>query len=242
MTTLPDIEPAPSDDPFAGMQLEDDDTPEPPAGKRTRQRRAPRVRTEDGEDVPRTRQPRNAQLQDDLLEAYVEFASGIGVAVPTVSGVLIVRAEKTVDGVISLASGHKRTMAALRKVAKVSKGGDVVQTLVLVMVAGMLDMGRIPLDHPILDNMGHVEIERDESGKPRRDSKGKYIKTKVSLRDIHHRMNETDSSSSSTSDHEYMAPVYTMPTPPTYRGGHETGTAPITVPPMNWSPNERFPG
>jgi hypothetical protein len=178
-------------------------------------------------------------LQDELLEAYVELASDIGVAAPTVSGVLIVRAEKTVDGMVSLASGHKRTMAALRKVAKASKGADVIQTVVLVMVAAAFDFGRIPSDHPILHNMGHVEIERDANGKPKRDSRGKYVKTKLSLFDIHQQM--TGSNDQSSPD-DITEPAYTMPAPPTYGGRHETGTGPIGVPPMNWSPSQAWPG
>lgn len=228
-----DIANAPDDLPdiMAGASMEDD---VPQTAKRTRRTRAARIVRDDGteEEAPRitTRVPRNAKLKDDLMETYVSLASELAVVAPTMSGVLILRAERTMDGLVALASGHKRTMAALRKVANAGKGVDLLQTLVLVIAAAAVDFGRIPIDHPFLDHFGHVEIRRDEKGNAVRDSTGKMVKDKKSLREIHEMMNGSPSTDT-PEDPMYDPRVYAPP-PPQWNGQH----GPTIVPPMNWSP------
>lgn len=196
--------------------LEDDEDVKP---KRTRRRRT----TDDGE--PRTRAPRNSKLSEELLEGYVSLASDFATVMPTVSGVLIHRAERTVDGIVALASGHPRVMKALRTSAKFSKGADVLQTVFLVLVAAAIDLGRISVDHPILDTLGDVQIQKDEKGKAVKDHTGRIVKERVTLRDIYDTMH-----GDAVSPEQYAQDTFAPPVAPF------TGTGPMTVPPMNWSP------
>lgn len=200
---------------LSGATLEDDDDAAP---KRTRRPRKPR----DPDAPPVTRQPRNGKLADELLEGYVSLATDLSAVMPTVSGVLIHRAERSVDGIIGLAQGHPRVMKALRASAKVSKGADVVQTLFLVAVAAMIDMGRISIDHPILDSLGDVQIMRGPDGKPMRDAQGRVAKERTTLRDIHNAMTGGGAPEPAEAPFE---PQWS-PMPP----------GPMTVPPMNWTP------
>lgn len=213
MTATAETEEMP--DYLAGMTLEEDPEPEP---KRTRRRRAP---SEDGE--PRTRQPRNAKLQEELLEGYVSLATDLATVMPTVSGVLIHRAERSVDGIVKLAQGHPRVMKALRTSAKFGHAADVLQTLFLVAVAAFIDMGRIPVDHPILDTLGDVSIAKDANGKTIRDGAGRIQKERVTLREIYETMHGADATPEPA---PFPMPDFGVPN----FGG------PMTMPPMNWSP------
>lgn len=161
------------------------------APQRTRQRRPrkPRVDPDTGEPLPPVeRVSRNTTLKEQLLEPYVSLASDLATIAPTVAGVLIIRAEKSVDGMVDLASGHKRTMLVLKKVAKGGKAIDLLETLLLIIVAAAVDVGRLPLDSPLLDHLGHVEIARDSRGKFAKDEHGKMIKEKTTLREIRNKM------------------------------------------------------
>lgn len=228
VANAPEPEPATDDEVWGQAVLEGlDDKPEDPGegkpARRTRRPRKPKVDPETGEPVPpTTRAPRGAKLKEELLEPFVSLATDVATFAPTVSGVLIVRAERTVDGMVDLATGHKRTMAALQKVAKVSKGTDVLETVLLVLVAAAVDVGRIPLGSPLLDNIGHVEIQRDDHGKARRDGDGKLIKNKITIREIYNKTHGDD---------EQSAPPGPPPMPE-FEQITETG-APMRFVPMN---------
>lgn len=213
MTATTEVDEVP--DYLSGAVMEDD---EPPP-KRTRRRRSPAT-DEDG--TPRTRQPRNAKLQEELLEGYVSLATDFATVMPTVSGVLIHRAERTVDGIVKLASGHPRVMKALRTSAKFTNGADILQTVFLVVVAAAIDLGRIDVASPLLDTLGDVQIAKGPDGRALRDPAGRIVKERMTLRDIY----ETMHGDSGTPMPEPASPF----TPPPSFGG------PMTVPPMNWTP------
>lgn len=201
---------------LSSATLEDDDAP-----KRTRRRRKP---ASDDDATPRTRAPRNSKLSEELLEGYVSLATDFATVMPTVAGVLIHRAERTVDGIVSLAQGHPRVMKALRTSAKFSKGADVLQTVFLVIVAAAIDIGRIPVDHPILDTLGDVTIVKGPDGKAARDNSGRIIKERMSLRDIHDAM--TGGASQQSAEPDFAVPPQWSP----------MMSGPTTMPPMNWTP------
>lgn len=223
--SLPAPEP-PEESPFGTPTLVDDDPP-----VRTRQRRPRQKRyDEDGNEIKATRAPRAGKLQEDLLESTVSLASDISAFAPTVAGVLISRAEVTVDGLMSLAAGHKRTTAALKKVASVSKVAGLLEVALLLIVAGAADFGRIPTDSPILDRVGYAEIIRDEKGKPKKDAQGLILKDRKTIRDIRLAMGIDDS----------VQPD--VPPMPAWNAGvgPDTGSGPAHFAAMNdtrrWSP------
>jgi hypothetical protein len=172
----------------------------------------------------------NAKLAEDLLETLVSTASDISAVAPTVAGVLIARAEVAVDGMMALAKGHKRTTAVLQRVASASKIAELLSFGALLIVAGMVDLGKMPLDSPILDRVGYAEIVRDEKGKARKDDQGKIVKDRKTIRDIHDLMTGQDTSEHAPDD---SIPVWNNGYPTMQP---DTGTAPYTMPPMNWTP------
>lgn len=218
---------APDPEPTPEVTTEDSwETATVVAPQRTRQRQ-PRKRKVDpdtGEEITPTRVSRNSTLKEQLLEPYVSIASDLSTVAPTTAGVLIIRAEKTVDGLVDLASGHKRTMAALRKAAKGSKAVDVIETVLMIVIAAAVDFGRLPLESALLDTIGHVEIVRGPDGKFVKDQQGKMIKEKTTLRDIRNKM---------VPESEETSPPGPPPMPQ-WQGTSETGSGPLRPPiPMN---------
>lgn len=203
---------------LSGAVLEDEEEVKP---KRTRR---PRRAATDEDGAPRARAPRNAKLQEELLEGYVSLATDFATVMPTVSGVLIHRAERTVDGIVKLASGHPRVMKALRTSAKFTNGADVLQTVFLVVVAAAIDLGRIDVSSPLLDTLGDVTIAKDANGKAKRDHAGRIVKERVTLREIFDTMHGSDSAASP--EQHFAPPDFSVP----FVG------APNVMPPMNWTP------
>lgn len=207
------------------------DDPEPP--RRTRQPRKPREKKydADGNEIKQTRAPRNAKLAEELLDTTVSIASDISAFAPTMAGVLIARAEAAVDGMTALAQGHPRTTAALKKFASVSKVAGLLEVALLLVVAGMADFGKIPASSPLLDRIGYAEIVRDEKGKPVKDDHGLIVKDRKTLRDIRKAMGVEDDETDSPMGMPEWNPNGN------YAGtGPDTGTGPLTMPPMNWVP------
>lgn len=222
-------EPAPVDDLFTDGALE--------APRRTRpgRPRKPRIDPDTGEEIKTVRQPRmGVKMQEELLEGVVSVASDLSAIAPTVAGVLIARAESTVDGMMALAKGRPRTAAALRKVASVSKIAELLSIAGMLVFAAMVDFGRIPATHPLLDTIGYAEIVRDSNGKATKDDKGKIVKERTTLRDIRNAM-VGESEEVQATDGLSM-PVWN----PADTVAPSTGTNKITIPPMNY--NAAVPG
>jgi hypothetical protein len=133
------------------------------------------------EDVPtRTRKPRSdkgkprgartgatgrrsksatlTQLTDDLLVPYASLAMAFGMAAPTVSGVLMARGEKTVGAIVGIAAKNPRMLAALQKASVAGPAFEIAETLLMVGVAGAMDFGRIPPEHPMAQMLGISDI------------------------------------------------------------------------------------
>lgn len=177
----------------------------------------------------RTTATRSTQkLSEDLVEALVSRASDIAIVLPTVAGVLIARAEATVDGALALAKGHKRTMAALQKVASGNKAADLVTVAMLLAVAAMIDIGRISTDSPLLDKVGYSEVIRGADGKAEKDERGFILKDRKTLRDIHDAMTGTETTSDITAGMPQWQPGYPTVAP-------DTGSGPTRMPPANWA-------
>jgi len=226
-TLFSEIESAPddpvTDPPLFGTVETESDTATP---RRTRQRqpRAKKIDPDTGEEIKATRAPRNAKLNDDLLESVVSAASDLSAIAPTVAGVLVARAEVTVDGLMALATGRKRTTAVLKKVASVSKISELLTTALLLGIAAAVDFGRIPADSPLLDRIGYTDLVRGEDGKLKKDDRGFVVKERMTLRDIYETMNPNAPAPSGPEMPQWS------PTAPS------TGSGPTRMPPGNWVP------
>jgi len=222
-------EPERVDSLFGPAITEDDDGPKltrEPRVRRPRRPRAPRLDPDTGEPLPpQTRAPRNAKLNEDLLEFTVVFASSLSAIAPTAAGVLVARAETISNGLTKLASGHKRTTAVLKSVVSVGAMTETLTTIVMFVAALAVDFGRLDASSPVLDNIGYAEIVRDDKGKLQRDARGMVVKDSHTLRDIYNTMHDVEP--------EDVPPA--QPTPgPVY--SPVTGTGATKMPPMNWVP------
>jgi len=248
-----DIEAAPDPAPplFSGGTVEDDAPPPSRTSEPTGKPRGTRTRERDCEQcgntfiggrkicpdcapaktgsaaAPRT----SAKLQDELLESTISVASDLSAVAPTVAGVLIARAEVAVAGMMELSKGRPRVQAILKRTAGASKIAELMSTTAMLVIAGMVDFGKLPLESPILDRLGYADIVRDDKGKAKRDPEnGTIVKQRRTLREIHDLMTGQDST---------PGPIMTDipqwdPTAPTIHPN--TGTGNTFVPPMNWTP------
>lgn len=214
-----------------GQEILDSPEPEKPKRRRGRPRKNPLPDDDSSdkstEDKPkRVYTPRAGKLKEDLLEPYVELAADIAIVAPTVSGVLIVRAEKTVDGLVDLAAGHPRVLNALKKASNVGKGAALIETLLLVLVAAAVDLGRLDPRSPLLDRFGHSEVVKDEKGQPVKEGQ-RILKSRTTLREIYN----------ATHSEEEQVDSFGPPPPPDMGVDRPwdvtTGTAPTRSVPMN---------
>jgi hypothetical protein len=228
---LPDA-PEKTEDLFGTVSMEDDEKPV----RRTRAPRKPREKKydADGNEVKATRVTSTARLNEDLLETTVSIASDISAFAPTVAGVLVARAEVTVDGLTALAKGKPRTTAALKKVASVGKIAGLLEVGLLLFVAGMADFGKIPANSPILDRIGYAEIIRDEKGKALKDDHGMVAKQRTTIRDIRRSMGIDDDNADDASLSMPAWNLGAVGNPLNSGMGPDTHTGPIGMAPMNW--------
>lgn len=131
-----------------------DDATEEEAPTRTRKPRSdkgkPRgPRSTGGTSGRRSKSAIVNQITDDLLVPYAGLAASLALVAPTVSGVLLARGEKTVGAVVNIASKNPRMLAALQKASQVGPAVEIAETLLMVGIAGAMDFGRMPPEHPL---------------------------------------------------------------------------------------------
>lgn len=110
-----------------------------------------------------------SQITDDLLVPYAGLAASLALVAPTVSGVLLSRGEKTVGAVVNIASKNPKMLAALQKASQVGPAVEIAETLLMVGIAGAMDFGRMPPEHPLGMALGVSAVyaeTHDMSGMP----------------------------------------------------------------------------
>lgn len=100
---------------------------------------------------------KSRQLADDLMVPYAMFAAGLSMTAPTVAATLMKRGETTVDALVKIAEKSPRMMKALQAGAKMGPAVELAQTGISVLIAGAVDFGRIPPEHPLALNLGITE-------------------------------------------------------------------------------------
>lgn len=148
---MPDLDNAVLTDPPS------DDSDEP---TRTRKQRSDKGKPR-GTGGRRTSASVHKQIADDLLVPYATFAAGFSMMAPTMAGVMMTRGEKTVDAVVKLAAKNPRMLAALKKASVVGPAFEIAETVLMMAVAGAMDFGRIPADHPLGMMTGVTNVYRE---------------------------------------------------------------------------------
>jgi hypothetical protein len=105
--------------------------------------------------VPRTpRAASNKALIEDLLVPYAIIAEGLSLVAPTAAAVLVDRGEKTVAALVKIGARHPAMLNAMRKASVLGPGSELATTVFYAIIAGALDIGRIPPEHPLSVNTG----------------------------------------------------------------------------------------
>lgn len=110
-----------------------------------------------------------SQITEDLLVPYAGLAASLALVAPTMSGVLLSRGEETVGAVVSLAAKNPKMLAALQKASQVGPAVKIAETLLMVGIAGAMDFGRMPPEHPLGMALGVSAVyaeTHDMSGMP----------------------------------------------------------------------------
>lgn len=150
------------DDALADVEL--DSVPEDEeAPKRTRRPRSDKGQPRTGG----TRRVSNRALIEDLLIPYAGIAQGFAFISPTGAALLLTRGEKSVEALVKIASRNPKMLAALKKGSTVAPVMELGTTVIQFFMAVMLDMGRMPVEHPMAQMMGlselYMEVHPDQA-------------------------------------------------------------------------------
>lgn len=136
------------------------DTPAAPSRTRRRRSDAGVPRGSRTGATTTTRKGSSAGLAKKLEDPLAKVAMGLAFMSPTTSAVLIARGSETATALVAIAEKHPRMLAALNRAAMVGPGSDLVQTLIMMFIAMQMDMGRIPVEHPLAGLMGVADLYR----------------------------------------------------------------------------------
>lgn len=114
------------------------------SGKRTRKPRS------DKGQARATSSTSTKKLANELLNPWAKLSKALALPFPTVAAVMATRGENTMDALVSIASGHPRMLAALTKASKVGPAADLAETAMYIVVAAMLDLGKLNVESPVM--------------------------------------------------------------------------------------------
>lgn len=138
---LPDLETLASQATFEDLPSPDD------APTRTRKPRADKGQPRGPRGGPRA--TTRSKLATDLLDPLAKFAQVFTFVAPTVSAVIISRGEKVTTALVEIAKDHPRMMAALQRASQIGPASDLIEFAAMIFIAGAMDFGRIPPEHPL---------------------------------------------------------------------------------------------
>lgn len=139
---LPDLETL-----AASATFEDAVPPPDDAPTRTRKPRADKGQPRGPRGGPRA--STRGKLATDLLDPLAKLAQGLAFIAPTVSAVIVSRGEKVTTALVEIAKDHPKMLAALQRASQIGPASDLVEFGFMVVIAGAMDFGRIPPNHPL---------------------------------------------------------------------------------------------
>lgn len=131
----------------ASATFEDAVPPPDDAPTRTRKPRADKGQPRGPRGGPRA--STRGKLATDLLDPLAKLAQGLAFVAPTVSAVIISRGEKVTTALVEIAKDHPKMMAALQRASQIGPASDLVEFGFMLFIAGAMDFGRIPPNHPL---------------------------------------------------------------------------------------------
>lgn len=103
----------------------------------------------DGPAAPVKSKGRTDALAAKLCDPLAKLAMAAAFAAPTVSCVLVERGEVTARALVAIAEDHPWMLKSLENVGKIGPVTDLAETVMCLMIAAMLDTGRMPPEHPM---------------------------------------------------------------------------------------------
>jgi len=70
----------------------------------------------------------------------------LAMTMPTAGTVISVRAEETSKALVKMAEKRPKMLAALKRMSEVGPAGEIVQTIIMVIIAAQIDAGRVGLE------------------------------------------------------------------------------------------------
>jgi hypothetical protein len=140
-------------------------------GRRPKSHKECRTRTATtGRRTTRTRSVSDEQLTDDIHRELIGFGKSISPLLPTASVVCVSRAERTAEALVLATKGHKKSRQFLVAATRILPLFDVSEFLTMMVIAAMVDVGKISPDS-MLANMGGVselyhELNDDTPAEP----------------------------------------------------------------------------
>jgi len=132
-------------------ESEDESTPEESAPRKRR------TRTDSGK--PRApRATSTAKLATELAEPIVIIGSMLAMTMPTAGTVVSMRAEETAKALVKMAEKRPKMLAALKRMSEIGPAGELVQTVIMVIVAAQIDADRARPDSVIAQAVGVTPI------------------------------------------------------------------------------------
>lgn len=136
-----------------------EDTPPPTRTRKERAdkgvKRGPRA---DGSPTSTPRRSSHAKLINELTQPIAQVAMGLAFTSPTAAKVLIERGESTAKSLVAIAEKHPRMLAALQRVSQIGPATDLAQTFLMLIIALQMDLGRIPVEHPLANATGVAHL------------------------------------------------------------------------------------
>ncbi|MGH7238511.1 MAG: hypothetical protein ACREHG_00440, partial [Candidatus Saccharimonadales bacterium] len=96
-----------------------------------------------------TRSMSDKKLEENLAEPLAGVILASRAILPTVALVLADRSEKTTRAIVDLARDKPKLRKALEKAAKIGPASELVQTAAYVVLAALLDLGKLDITHPL---------------------------------------------------------------------------------------------
>lgn len=188
---------------FPAFDESDDVEPVEESAPRKRRTRA---------DSGKPRAPRatsTTKLAQELAEPIVIIGSMLAMTMPTAGTVVSVRAEETAKALVKMAEKRPKMLAALKRMSEVGPAGEIVQTIIMVVIAAQIDAERARPDSVIAQAVGVTPI---------------WMELNQALQDVRSEMPEP----SPMNDGGFGN--FDMPAPPDIAGYDEDGI--FTAPPM----------
>lgn len=99
---------------------------------------------------------RDKKLAADLLNPWAKGIKAVAYPLPTLAAVMTAQGETTMTALVAIASPKMKE--ALTKAAKVGPGADLLEAVAMMVIAALMDIGKVRPESPIAAFSGVQEF------------------------------------------------------------------------------------